>query len=311
MGVQKWIETSFTNESTINKEQFTLDVTELHKSILLLKNEILYEKCLKQELQQRCQKLRLEQLDSWKEKALVDSLHKKIKMQTIEIHRLQEEVKIWKKADRDARDRLNHWDTTLQSNLQSANSTIKRITEDCLTNSEKVDTLRYQIEELKNELNSKSNRIYELETIVSESSSRMEKAREQEAKLDALMKEVHLWERGHSKLIATIKENKELNEGIIFRNKIIDGISRKLELNQEKLQNASSWIHSRTEYINSLKAELVQSNNTIARWKEIMQQQENVHAENIRVLQQKYDTIKNLNTILQNKITEMRFRQEP
>jgi len=310
MGVQKWIETSFTNENTINKERFTSDVTELHKSVLLLKNELLYEKCLRQELQQHCQKLRLEQVDSWKEKAIVDSLNKKIKMQTVEIHRLQEEVKIWKKADREARDRLNHWDTTLQSNLQSANNTIKKVTEDCLTYSEKVDTLRYQIDELKKELNVKSSRIYELETIVSESSSRMEKAREQEVKLEALMKEVHLWERSHSKLIATIKQNRELNEGIIFRNKIIDGISRKLELSQEKLQDASAWIHSKTEYISSLKTELLQSNKTIAKWKEVLQQQEVVHAENQRVLQQKYDTIKHLNTILQNKITEMRFRQD-
>jgi outer membrane murein-binding lipoprotein Lpp len=310
MGVQRWIELFFTNEPASSKDKFTSEVTDLHKQLLLVKNELLYEKCLRKELEQHCHKLQSERIQSWKDQASSDALQKKIAQQANDIHRLQEEVQIWKKADREARDRLHHWDTTLQSNLQSANATIKKLTEDYLTHSEKVDALKFQIEELKKESNVKSNRIYELETKVSENNSRMEKLKEQESKMASLMKEVHLWERSHSKLVATMKQNKELSEGIIFRNKIIDGISRKLELAQEKLHEASSLIHTKTEYIKQLKTEVFEANKFVTEWKETLEYHRTVSTEKMKALEQKYDTVKNLNAILQKKITEMRFNME-
>jgi predicted nucleic acid-binding Zn-ribbon protein len=310
MMLQNWIQMFFNNESEERKSEYSNDITTLQKHVLLFRNEILYERFLRKQLEDYIKVLKYDNVSSWETKSAHQSLEKRVKYQASEIKRLQEEVQLWKKADRDSRNRLDHWDEKLNTKMTSLTESNQKLTEENLNLNESVDTLRYQIKSLQSELENKNNLIYELKTKSTENGSRLQKLKGKETQLEMLTEEVHMWERSHSKFLTTSRENRELMEGIVFRDKIIEAITAKLDQSREKMHQLSSSLHTKNALITTMKNEAGNYNEQLRKTKNLGDHQLAVVNEKLKALQHKYEALKGYHLALQKKIIQLRSEQQ-
>ncbi|KAL0490444.1 hypothetical protein AKO1_009508, partial [Acrasis kona] len=310
--LQSWIYIFFTNESHHIKRdvQFTSDVSHLQRNLLLCRNELLYERYLRREMQLHVNDLKNDRMDNWLNESRVHTMNKKIKQQVLEIQRLQEQVIIWRKTDLDSRNKVHHFDDVLTHQINTLESNQRKLTEENLNLNEYIDTLKYQMQKLDKELQEKRDMIYQLKTQQTENLSRIEKYKEKESHTERLMEEVHLWERSHSEFLATSKQNEELIQGIVFRDKINDAITTKLDKTREKIHQISSSLHTNNALIQDLKKEAKDSNELLRREKTLLEHQCMLGQEKVQAVQTKYDRLKALNLALQRKIIDMRSEQE-
>ena len=130
----------------------------------------------------------------------------------------------------------------------------------------------------------------------------MKQHNETRLKLETLEEEIQMWERNFSQWVKTNEANKKLSNGIIFRDKIIKALSRKLEDVTEKKRILSSSLQENNMMLQSLKKKAESHYSEEREYKKILEFHKNISEEKISAIQQKYQTIKDINILLEEKL---------
>lgn len=130
----------------------------------------------------------------------------------------------------------------------------------------------------------------------------MKQHNETRLKLETLEEEIQMWERYYSQWVKTNEDNKKLSNGIIFRDKIIKALSRKLEDVTEKRRMLSSALQENNMMLQSLKKKAESHYSEEKEYKKILEFHKNISEEKIAAIQQKYQTIKDINALLEEKL---------
>src|SRR5690606_30926863 len=137
------------------------------------------------------------------------------------------------------------------------------------------------------ELLEKDRQIFELQTKVHESEGIVKQHNETRLKLETLEEEIQMWERYYSQWVKTNEDNKKLSNGIIFRDKIIKALSRKLEDVTEKRRMLSSALQENNMMLQSLKKKAESHYSEEKEYKKILEFHKNISEEKIAAIQQK------------------------
>jgi len=244
--------------------------------------------------------------DMWEHQVNVEALIEKNKQQEIEIQKLKQSLQAVRVSERDARARATSWDQKLQSNLSQLQHNQHKLQEENINLKEGLDLSKKQLEQLKAELENKSQRIYELETRVTENNSKLEKLKQSELKLEHLQEEVLMWERSHAKWVNAAKQNKQLTEGIVFRDKVIDALTLRLDLTMDKTRQLTSALHSKAEMLSQAKTESEKHADEIKHHKQLLEYQQANSQEQMATVQKKYALLKEINLELQQQMLKLR-----
>lgn len=303
--LQNWIELFFRKSDVVqvsslaSSSSFNTEISQLQRQVLVLRNELLYERVARQQLEYQLQHVKSCPNGNWELQANFEAITHKCKQQEVEVEQLKREIQVVRSSEKDARSRITTWDQQVQKSLVQSQEVQRRLQEENLNLKEMVDKLKQEMEQQKQELEQKSQRIYELETKVTENNSKLEKLKQSEFKVEHLQEEVLMWERSHAKWINTAKQNKQLSEGIIFRDKMIDAIMAKVSQTLDKQRRLTNDKIIMGETVAQMKRDSEKHVEEIHYFKQLLEQQQASAQEQIASVNKKYMFIKELNIQLQ------------
>lgn len=326
MNVQSWIERFFDSQSDLQSPNngeteppqmtlaslrelpYTSDSHKLRNQVLMLRNEILYERFLRHQTEKMMQTTHMEKANCWDRDNINKSLQVRVMQQQNEIRGLKEDVERWQKQYHEVSDRMNSWDAKMQSRVDQMNETVQRLTEENLDLHEARDRLEFQIKDMRKQLDEKNGKIEELETKYMESSTKVDRLKKTEAKSQSLQEEMFMWERSHAKWTETTKQNRELADGIILRNQIIQHLNQKLDISNTHSRSLASQLNTSKAMLDSLHIDRRNQDERIRELQSVLKQQQAISDEKVDLLEQRYRTTKALNVILHVSALHLRKR---
>lgn len=248
LSLQSWIEMFFVKSDPSASVMYSSDINQLQKQVLVIRNELLYERVARQQMEQQMQHINKSNVDEWESSIQVDALNLKVKQQKQEISKLKDEILALRQQEKQHKNRLNNSDVRTNSSLQDNIAVSAKLKEENTLLKESIDQLQHQNSQLKKDVESKAIKIFELETRVTENASRLQKLKQTELKIEHLQEEVFMWERSHSKWMNTAKQNKQLVDGLSLRDKMINALYAKHEITTDKMRQLSLSLHSAYVY---------------------------------------------------------------
>lgn len=296
--LQNYIEVYFDKQKT----SFSSETQKLQKDLIILKNQLLYERYMRSQQEKANKKLQKKLTKYWETEAQFIAIDEKYKQQEYELKNIKEQLLTFRKQKDYSKELHNHWDNILQSNLEKTQKELKKLNEKNLNLEETIDLLETQIQKLIMNSDSKINEIYNLKVRLIVEEEKNKKLEIINEKYNKIQEELFMLEQTRNLLSEALNNNKNLTSKIYYRDHVIKSLNSQLETSNEKIRNLLSLVHEKDITLDTFKKQIETLYNEIQELKSILDYQTNVNNEKIVSLEKKYKTIKELNLLLIEKI---------
>lgn len=296
--LQNYIEVYFDKQKTT----FSSETQKLQKDMLVIKNQLLYERFMRLQLEKANKKLQKRIAKSWETEAQYIAIDEKYKQQENEVKNLKEQLLSYKKQRDYAKELHNHWDNILQNNLDKLQRELKKMNEKNLNLEENIDYLNEQIHKLNTGTDNNINEIYDLKVRLIVEEEKTKKLEIVKEKYNKIQEELFMLEQTRNQLAEAINNNKNLNSKIYYRDHVIKSLNSQLETSHEKIRNVLSLVHEKDITLDTFKKQIETQYNEIQELKSLLDYQMNVNTEKLNSIERKYKTVKDINLLLFEKI---------
>jgi len=283
---------------------------ELQKHILLLRNQLLFERYLRQHYLRMLAEQRQTIRATEEMQLYAESLNAKLKSHKQVETELKKQIQAQKQEIHNLKEQNNKIVQKFNSKLQTFAETIESLEEQLQTLKVQCEAQQGTISALKVQVNQKDDQIFRLETKIADLTSQLAAQGDSDVKSTLLTEQVILWqlqqkqneinERHRFKLTAKLQENEKFIHALNTR---IEKLTQQITELTQQVEDSRFRLHQHEVE----KEELLQRHQQL---KTLLETQKNISQAKIRAVEEKYQCIKAINLRLEKEIISLQTELE-
>eukprot|EP01135_Chromosphaera_perkinsii_P001079 Nk52_evm29s158 gene=Nk52_evmTU29s158 len=290
---------------------FSKDVALLHRQILLLRNEVLFEQYLKEQLVQRVRRLHKEAVASVATESELQDMHNKLKMQTADYNRLQSAFVKQKVELMNIQDTHSKWEKELQSRLKKYKEDSKILCEENMSLKMENESQKISIETVSRDLEESKSNCFLIKSQLEDIRPRNDKLKSLESNIDNLVRDQLYWEQVQSRNVAEIADLKDtISETKKNNDLIVCSYEEELMFCRQTIKKQANKLEECYARIDQLEASLVTRDSSVKELKALIENIKSSSKAELLSVCDKYDSLKAVNMSLENRITDFYVERE-
>eukprot|EP01114_Cavostelium_apophysatum_P022771 TRINITY_DN8354_c0_g1_i2.p1 TRINITY_DN8354_c0_g1~~TRINITY_DN8354_c0_g1_i2.p1 ORF type:complete len:825 (-),score=222.42 TRINITY_DN8354_c0_g1_i2:241-2715(-) len=286
------------------------DVAVLSREVLTLRNELLFEKYLKQQYVRRFGNMQKELSTKRVEGGEVQALQSVVADQRLIIGQLKEQYAHIKQENQDTKKKFDMWREECEVRFAKIRESYKSLQEENQMLYNDKERLEENAATLKVECDRAENKTFELESRLQNLSSKLVQQEEFKKYIHNLDQQLLMWQHQHQVNLEKIETAREAISLAALRQDTVNLLSSQLESSQESNGVLKSKLRDLEDKVAQQDKDLEASQAAIETQKRYLRGQQSISIDKLSAVEDKYNCIKQINMGLEKRILELQVKLE-